>query len=124
MSPLASTVVDRQQRLAKLHDDEIYPLYGRRFGDLLLRLPTIPPHAAVREVGCAAGEVTAEVARRLEGGGRLIALESSSALLELARGKVAELSVSKQVYFRQHRTGARLPFAEETFDNVLAHLSW
>jgi ubiquinone/menaquinone biosynthesis C-methylase UbiE len=78
----------------------------------------------VLEVGCAAGAVTAQIAHRLDAESRVVAVDASPALLELARARVRDQEhVGRRVFFRTHPLGTRLPFAEETFETVLANVS-
>jgi ubiquinone/menaquinone biosynthesis C-methylase UbiE len=110
----------RQERFARLYDEEIHPLIGQRLGDLALAAADIRPRAAVLEVGCAAGALTVKIAERLDAAGRVVALEGSTALLELARARVrAAAAVGRRAFFRNHPQGTKLPFAEETFETVL-----
>ena len=67
-APSAARVAEKQERLAKVFDTEWWPLYGRRFAQLLLRDLHLRPGTAVLEVGCATGELTLELARRLDEG--------------------------------------------------------
>lgn len=114
-----------QDRLAKVFEDEIYPLYGQRFAEMMLRAWRPAPRTAVLELGCGAGAVTAELLHRLDGESRIVALESSPALLDRARRAVGNEHAGRRVFFRQHDAWARrpfkLPFADETQDTVLAH---
>jgi SAM-dependent methyltransferase len=117
--------------MAQIHEEEIAPLWDQRFAALLRAgLPALAAGeaatgdsrltGAVLELGCGAGALTADLAQRHDGQGRLVAVDASSELLDRARDAVAGLPGAR-VFFRQHEPGARLPFAEETFDLVLAH---
>ena len=91
---------------------------------MLLAAADIQPHSAVLEVGCAAGAVTAQIAHRLDAESRVVAVDASAALLELARARVRDQEhVGRRVFFRTHPLGTKLPFAEETFETVLANVS-
>jgi ubiquinone/menaquinone biosynthesis C-methylase UbiE len=129
-----------QDRLAKIFDDEVYPLYAERFADMLLgglapgdgRGMVAPgggdaggaarAQASVLEVGCGAGATTAELLHRLEAECRIVALDGSPALLDRARNRVGHEHAGRRVFFRQHDLASKLPFAEEAFDLVLANL--
>jgi SAM-dependent methyltransferase len=52
---------------------------------------------------------------------RLVAIDSSSTFLDLARQKAAELA-GRRVFFRTERAEPRLPFAAEVFDIVFSNL--
>jgi ubiquinone/menaquinone biosynthesis C-methylase UbiE len=96
---------------------------GQRLAEMMLAAAHIRPHSSVLELGCAAGALTVQIARRLDGESRVVALEGSSPLLELARGRVrAEAQLGRRVFFRNHAEGTKLPFAEENFDVVLANV--
>jgi SAM-dependent methyltransferase len=114
----------QQDRAARLYDEEIHPLFGARFAELLLEAAQIQAKSAVLEVGCAAGAVTAQIAHRLDAESRVVAVDGSAALLELARARVRDQEhVGRRCFFRTHPVGTRLPFAEETFETVLANVS-
>ena len=114
----------QQDRAARLYDEEIHPLFGQRFAEMLLAAADIRPRSAVLEVGCAAGAITAQIAHRLDAESRVVAVDASAPLLELARARVRDQEhVGRRVFFRTHPLGTRLPFAEETFETVLANVS-
>jgi ubiquinone/menaquinone biosynthesis C-methylase UbiE len=113
----------RQERLARIYDEQIHPLLDQRLAEMLLAAADLRPHASVLEVGCAAGALTAQLAHRLDGESRLVAVDGSNALLELARARVRRNdSLGRRVFFRNHPPRTRLPFAEETYDVVLANV--
>src|SRR5439155_15061348 len=80
----------QQDRAARLYDEEIHPLFGQRFAEMLLAAADFRPRSAVLEVGCAAGAVTAQIAHRLDAESRIVAVDDSPALLELGRARVRE----------------------------------
>jgi ubiquinone/menaquinone biosynthesis C-methylase UbiE len=109
--------------MARIYDEQIHPLLGQRLGDMLLAAAHIRPRTSVLELGSATGALTVQIAHRLDAESRVVALEGSSALLELARTRVrSEEQVGRRVFFRNHPTGTKLPFAEETYDTVLANV--
>lgn len=121
-SPPARPIRARQDRQARVFDEEIYPLFAQRFGEMLLAAAELPPGSQILEVGCAVGAVTAEIAGRLDVDSRVVALESAPPLLDLARARLRDRpDLAARVFFRAHAAGARLPFAEETFDTVLVN---
>jgi SAM-dependent methyltransferase len=113
----------RDDRLAKLYDDEIHPLVDRRLGEMLLRAVSLPPRAQVLELGCRAGALTAALAGRLDEGSRLIAVDPAEALLARARVRLGDERAGRRVFFRAQDPDAPLPFAEESFDVVVANLA-
>ena len=88
----------RQDKIAKVYDAEILPVWTGRFARLLLRNVHVPPKAMVLEVGCGTGHVALELARKMDQQSRVIALESSSPLLDVAREKAGDLS-GRRIFF-------------------------
>jgi ubiquinone/menaquinone biosynthesis C-methylase UbiE len=109
-------------RLAKIYDQEVLPIWSQRFARLLLRDLAIPAGAQVLDFPCATGYVTSEVLRRLHGDSRLIAIDESSALLEVARRKTEGLGANARVFFRSEKAQARLSFADGVYDVVLCNV--
>jgi SAM-dependent methyltransferase len=105
------------------HDEEVFPLFGQRFGQLLLAGVGPRISGSVLELGCRRGELTAELLRRHRGGqGLIVAMESSPGRLSLARARLHDATAAGQVFLRAHNPRDRLPFANEMFDLVLSNL--
>ncbi|NOZ19542.1 MAG: methyltransferase domain-containing protein [Planctomycetes bacterium] len=101
--------------------------YAARVYDLAMGLGTLGMDAAVRamtvklahpspddvvlDVGCATGNVTIALAKRLHGGGRAVGVDAAPAMIQRANQKARFLPVE----FRTELAEA-LPFADETFD--------
>jgi ubiquinone/menaquinone biosynthesis C-methylase UbiE len=111
------------EKLARIYDDEIAPCWGTRFGKLLLRDLVIPERSQVLDVSCGTGYPTLEILRRMTDGSRLIAIDESSAMLDVVRKKVAALGpLGKQVFLRTESAVPRLSFADEVYDLVVCNL--
>jgi ubiquinone/menaquinone biosynthesis C-methylase UbiE len=113
------------ERLARIYDEEILPVWGNRFGKMLLRGINVPERGQVLDVACGTGFAAAEVVRRMPANARLIAIDGSSAMLDVARKKLAELSVAigkRSVFFRTESAEPRLSFADDVYDLVLCNL--
>ncbi len=109
--------------VAPTHDDEVYPLFGQRFGELLLSAVGPRISGSVLELGCRRGELTAELQRRHRGGkGLIVAMEGSPGRLSLARARLNAATQAGQVFLRAHNPRERLPFANEMFDLTLSNL--
>jgi SAM-dependent methyltransferase len=80
---------EKLERLARLYDTEVWPLYSRRFGQLALRALDPRPAASVLEVGCATGALTVELCRRFDSASHVTALESSAPMVAQAEAKLA-----------------------------------
>jgi ubiquinone/menaquinone biosynthesis C-methylase UbiE len=111
----------KHEKLARIYDEEILPIWSHRFGRMMLRGLEFPPKAMVLDVACGTGYPALEVLRRLDEQSRLIAIDSSSAMLDVARKKAGELS-GKRVFFRTESAAPRLGFANDVYDVVLCNL--
>lgn len=110
------------EKLARIYDDEIAPVWGSRFGKMLLRGLTVPERGQVLDVSCGTGYPTTEILRRMRDG-RLIAIDASSAMLDVARRKVEGLGpLAKKVFFRTESPLPKLSFADDVYDLVVCNL--
>jgi ubiquinone/menaquinone biosynthesis C-methylase UbiE len=112
------------EKLARIYDDEIAPVWGTRFGKMLLRNLSVPDRGQVLDVSCGTGYPTIEILRRMSEGSRLIAIDASSAMLDVARRKIAELGPlgKKGVFFRTESAVPKLSFADDVYDLVVCNL--
>jgi ubiquinone/menaquinone biosynthesis C-methylase UbiE len=112
------------EKLARIYDDEIAPVWGTRFGKMLLRNLAVPTKGQVLDVSCGTGYQTIEILRRMSEGSRLIAIDASSAMLDVARRKVADLGPlgKKGVFFRTESALPKLSFADDVYDLVVCNL--
>ena len=112
------------EKLARIYDDEIAPVWGARFGKMLLRNLAVPQKGQVLDISCGTGYPTIEILRRMSEGSRLIAIDASSAMLDVARRKVADLGPlgKKGVFFRTESAVPKLSFADDVYDLVVCNL--
>ena len=112
------------EKLARIYDDEIAPVWGTRFGKMILRNLAVPERGQVLDISCGTGFPTIEILRRMHEGSRLIAIDASSAMLDVARRKVAELGPlgKKGVFFRTESPVPKLSFADDVYDLVVCNL--
>jgi len=112
------------EKLARIYDDEIGPVWGSRFGKMILRNLRVPERGQVLEISCGTGWPTVEILRRMGEGARLIAIDASSAMLDVARKKVQALGPlgKKGVFFRTESPIPRLSFADDVYDLVVCNL--
>jgi ubiquinone/menaquinone biosynthesis C-methylase UbiE len=111
----------KHEKLARIYDDEILPIWAERFGRMILRGLSLPPKSTLLDVSCATGYPALDLARRMDEQSRLIAIDSSSALLDVARKK-AEPIRDRRIYFRTQRAYPKLPFTADVFDVVFSNL--
>ncbi|HVK76570.1 MAG TPA: class I SAM-dependent methyltransferase [Kofleriaceae bacterium] len=111
------------EKLARIYDDQIAPVWGTRFGKMLLRNLALPDRGQILDISCGTGYPLIEVLRRKGAGARVIAIDASSAMLDVARRKVADLGPpAKGVFFRTESPVPRLSFADDVYDLVLCNL--
>ena len=112
------------EKLARIYDDEIAPVWGTRFGKMLLRNLSLPEKGQVLDISCGTGYPAVEILRRMTDGSRLIAIDASSAMLDVARRKVADLGPlgKKGVFFRTESAVPKLSFAADVYDLVVCNL--
>lgn len=111
----------KTEKLARIYDDEILPVWGQKFGRLLLRGLELPDKGQILEIACGTGYVTTELLMRLGDGTRLIAIDGASVLLDVARRKVEKMG-AKGVFFRTASAEPRLSFADDVYDLVVCNL--
>jgi ubiquinone/menaquinone biosynthesis C-methylase UbiE len=112
------------EKLARIYDEEIAPVWGTRFGKMLLRNLALPDRGQVLDISCGTGYPTIEILRRMRDGSRLIAIDASSAMLDVARRKVSELGPlgKKGIFFRTESPVPKLSFADDVYDLVVCNL--
>ncbi len=112
------------EKLARIYDEEIAPVWGTRFGKMLLRNLALPEKGQVLDISCGTGYPTIEILRRMREGSRLIAIDASSAMLDVARRKVSELGPlgKKGIFFRTESAVPKLSFADDVYDLVVCNL--
>jgi ubiquinone/menaquinone biosynthesis C-methylase UbiE len=110
----------KEEKLAKLYDQEILPVWSRPFGRLLLRDLALPPKAMVLDVACGTGYPALELLRKMDSDGRIIAIDASPAMLDEARVKAGRLS-GKRIFFRSETATPKLTFADDVYDLVVCN---
>lgn len=86
--------------------------------ELLADLCGLTPNMKILEVGCGTGTVTTALARRLNGGGQVIALEIQGSMLAQAQARVNAAGCSDRVVFHQ-ADPETAPLAMHTSDLIL-----
>ncbi|RPI43901.1 MAG: methyltransferase domain-containing protein [Betaproteobacteria bacterium] len=87
--------------------------------DEYLSLLGVAPGERALDVGCGSGAVTRALARRVGSAGRAVGVDTSSAILAVARELAEREGVGNAVDFRQGDCRS-LPFTDASFDVVLA----
>lgn len=110
----------KQDKLARVYDTEILPIWAERFGRLLLAEARVPSNAMVLNVACSTGYPALELLDMMDGG-RIIAIDASSALLDVARSKSEGLS-GKRIFYRTEGNKDRLSFDSDVYDLTFTNL--
>lgn len=110
--------------LADVWDEEIEPLYARRFWEMALAGLDVPDKGQVLVAGCSTGAIIPALFERVAaaGAGRVIALEARGPLLAKARARVAELD--RRRVFLKGESIRKLRFADSVFAAVVSSLTW
>ncbi len=110
----------QNDKLAKIYDAEILPIWSQRFGKLLLRHLALPAKAMVLDVGCGTGFPALDILKKMDDQGRIIAIDASSPMLDEARAKAGPLS-GKRIFFRSESALPKLSFADDVYDLVVCN---
>ncbi len=116
-------LLTQQEKLARVFEEEVYPLFGQKLADLLMADLVLARNSHVLQIGCGLGTTNTEILQRTDADSRLIAVEATPALVERARANVAAEYLGRRIFFRAHNLEGKLPFAEDGFDCVLANVS-
>jgi len=112
----------RYEKMARIYDEEILPIWSLRFGRMLLRGLEVPPKSMVLDVGCGTGYPSLEILKHMDDQGRIIAIDPIGPLLDIARKKSGELA-GKRLFFRTEPPVAKLAFADDVYDLVVSNVS-
>jgi ubiquinone/menaquinone biosynthesis C-methylase UbiE len=111
----------REQKLARVIDREVAPIWHDRFARLLLReLPNNPELFAL-DVHSGPGHTTAELLQRLDESSRVVALGRDPWLMQVAKTRVKP-EWKRRVYFKAGDIDDVTGMNDDTYDLTLANL--
>ncbi len=115
----------RDPRLAAVYDQEVAPVWTGPFGRLLLDNVcdlggATPSKANLLEVVCHTGDLAFSLLDRFATS-RLIAIDPSASLIEVARRKAGRL-LGQRLFLRSDESEPRLRFDDAVFDLVVSNL--
>jgi len=116
-------LLTQQEKLARVFEEEVYPLFGQKLADLLMAGLVLSRTGHVLQVGCGLGTTNTEILQQTDAESRLIAVETTPTLIERARANVPAEYLGRRVFFRAHSLDGKLPFADNGFDHVIANIS-
>lgn len=108
-------------RVSSFYDEEIVPVWGQPFAQILLRELSTPLRGSLLELGAGTGYLARHLVPYLERKGRIIALEPFHEMLEVARERAEEAIRQKKLFFQHHEL-EHLRFADGVFDLVYSNL--
>lgn len=108
-------------RISAIYDREIVPIWGYPFSRLLFQQIPQTITGTVMEMGCSTGYLAVELAQRVQGKGRILALASSLDMIEIAFQRGEEVVREGKVFF-QHHDLKTFRFAEGVFDLIFSNL--
>lgn len=96
-------------------------MWHDRFGRLLFRDLSLRPKTVALDIHAASGRVTAELLQRLDDSSRVLALESDSALVTLAKQRIKP-EWKNRVYFKPGNFDDVTTMGDDTYDLTVANL--
>jgi ubiquinone/menaquinone biosynthesis C-methylase UbiE len=103
------------------YDVHVVPRYSALFGRMLLAEIPSRERLQVLDVGCGTGYPAIEILRHLGEGSRVIAIDSDSAQVDLARRRALD-DAGKRIFFKVE-SAEQMSFGDEVFDVVVANVS-
>ena len=113
----------RQQKVAAVYDSDIWPLVPQRAAELILRALPRRPATTAFEAGCATGHLTRAVAERLDDASKILAIDASPALIELAEAARPRPETGAKISFQVADPVPRLPADDAAYDLALSNLA-
>jgi SAM-dependent methyltransferase len=115
-------VTPRQQKIAAAYDSDIWPLVPERAAELILRALPRRPATVAFEAGCATGRLTLAVAEKLDAASRILAIDSSPALIELADAAKKRHAAGSRVSFQVADAVSPVAVEDGAYDLALSNL--
>lgn len=111
----------RLEKLAKVYDTQVLPVWTKPFGELLMKDFPFPKQGQVLDVTCGTGFPGLDLLKQFNQETRLIAIDERSVLLDRARRKAADSDLSG-VFFRTETALPRLSFAANVYNVTYSNL--
>jgi len=108
-----------QEKIARLYDSEILPIWSEPFGRMLLDKVQVPPRSTILDAACGTGYPSLLLVKKLDPQTRIVAVDSSHEMLAVAREKAGPLS-GKRIFFKHERI-EQISFPANTFNMVISN---
>lgn len=105
---------------ASLFDSIVVPRWSSLFGRMIVREVVQGTRCTILDVGCGTGTPSFELLRKIDAGGRVIAIDRNAAFIDVARRKAIE-DAGKRIFFKSESI-EELRFGNEVFDLVVGNL--
>jgi ubiquinone/menaquinone biosynthesis C-methylase UbiE len=120
-TPRSTASSVREQKLARVIDREVAPIWHDRFARLLMReLPSAPETFAL-DIHSGAGHTTAELLQRLDESSRIVALGRDPWLMQVSKTRVRP-EWKRRVYFKSGDIDDVTGMNDDTYDLAVANL--
>lgn len=120
-TPRSTASSVREQKLARVIDREVAPIWHDRFARLLMReLPSAPETFAL-DIHSGAGHTTAELLQRLDESSRIVALGRDPWLMQVSKTRVRP-EWKRRVYFKSGDIDDVTGMNDDTYDLAIANL--
>jgi ubiquinone/menaquinone biosynthesis C-methylase UbiE len=106
---------------AALYDSVVVPRWSARFAQLILRNVGQGLRAQVLDIGCGTGHPAFSLLDRLDVHGRVIAIDTEAALVDLARRRAMALPQNR-IFFKVE-SAEELKFGDDVFDIAIGNLA-
>jgi ubiquinone/menaquinone biosynthesis C-methylase UbiE len=105
---------------AAIYDGTVVPKYSQHFGRMIVREVLPGTRARILDVGCGTGHPSFDVLKRLDDGGRIVAIDRDPAHVDLARTRALG-EAGRRLFFKVESV-EDLSFGDEVFELVLGNL--
>lgn len=105
---------------AQLYDAVVVPRYSQHFGRLIVREVLPGTRARILDVGCGTGHPAFDLLKRLDDGGRIVAIDRDPALVDLARTRALG-EAGRRIFFKTESVES-LSFGDDVFEAVIGNL--
>jgi ubiquinone/menaquinone biosynthesis C-methylase UbiE len=120
-NPRSSAASVREQKLARVIDREVAPIWHDRFARLLLRELPSNSGTFVLDIHSGPGHTTAELLQRLDESSRVVALGRDPWLMQVSKTRVRP-EWKRRVYFKAGDMDDVPAMADATYDLAIANL--
>ncbi|PRP90256.1 hypothetical protein ENSA5_66690 [Enhygromyxa salina] len=120
-NPRSTAASVREQKLARVIDREVAPIWHDRFARLLMRELPSEPETFALDIHSGPGHTTAELLQRLDESSRIVALGRDPWLMQVSKTRVRP-EWKRRVYFKSGDIDDVTGMNDDTYDLAVANL--